>query len=72
MTTEFDRYAVERTMRGYSNDLLSAFHSAMEIDESTKRNAIARAQSMLADIAYLNKLADGIREQVADCQRRLK
>jgi hypothetical protein len=71
MTTEFDRYAIERIMRGYSNDLLSAFHSAMPIDDATKRNAIARAQSMLADIAYLNKIADGIKEQIAECQRRL-
>lgn len=70
MTTEFDRYAVERVMRGYSNDLLSAFHGAMPADAGTQKNAIARAQSMLADIAYLNKIADGIREQLADCQRR--
>jgi len=72
MTTEFDRASVERVMRGYSNDLLSAFHGAMPVDASTQRNAIARAQSMLSDIAYLNKVADGIREQVADAQRRLK
>ena len=69
MSTEFDRYAIERTMRGYSNDLLSAFHGA-DRDSSTQRNAISRAQSMLTDIAYLNKFADDIRKQVADCQRR--
>lgn len=68
---EFDRYAVERVMRSYSNDLLSAFHSAVHVPESDKRNAISRAQSMLADIDYLNKVADRIREQARNCQRQL-
>lgn len=65
---EFDRWAVERVMRSYSNDLLSAFHSAVPVSDSDKRNAIARAQSMLSDIDYLNGVADSIREQVRSCQ----
>ena len=70
---EFDRYSIERTMRTYSNDLLSAFDApgSASADDSVKRNAIARAQSMLADIDYLNKIAADIRTQVGQCQTRL-
>jgi len=61
MTTEFDRYAIERTMRAYSNDLLSAGHGIGD-----RANAIARAQSMLEDMTYLQKVADNIRQQVRE------
>lgn len=71
MNNEFDRYEIERVMRLYSNDLLSAFDFLSKADESEKRNAISRAMSMLADIDYINKVAEQIREQVKDCQRKL-
>ena len=66
MTTEFDRHAIERTMRSYSNDLTSAAHAGI----GDLQNAIARAQSMLADMQYLNKIAADIEQQVRDAQRR--
>lgn len=72
MTTAFDRYAIERTMRAYSNDLLSAFHGPIQRDASVQKNEIARAQSMLADIDYINAVAAEIRAQVRDCQKQLK
>ena len=71
MNNEFDRYEIERVMRLYSNDLLSAFDFLSKADESEKKNSIALAMSMLADIDYINKVADHIREQVKDCQRKL-
>jgi len=71
MKIEFDRYEITRTMRGYSNDLLSAFNGYTATDAATKQNAISRAQSMLADIVYINKIADLIRSQVVEAQRRL-
>lgn len=71
MNNEFDRHEIERVMRLYSNDLLSAFDFLSKADESEKKNAIARAMSMLADIDYINKVTDHIREQVKDCQRKL-
>ncbi|MEO8101926.1 MAG: hypothetical protein ABI790_05335 [Betaproteobacteria bacterium] len=64
MTIEFDRYAIERTMRRYSNDLLSATQAIGD-----RANAIARAQSMLADMRYLQQIAAGIDQQVRDAQR---
>jgi len=61
MQIEFDRYAIERAMRAYSNDLLSAGHGIGD-----RANAIARAQSMLEDMNYLQKIADSIRQQVRE------
>lgn len=71
MITEFDRYEVERCINTYSNDLLRAFHAPTEADESTKKNAIARAQSVLSDWSYLQKVIDGLAEQIKESQRRL-
>lgn len=69
MNMEFDRYEIERTIKVYSNDLLSAFHSPRIADEAEKRNAIARAQSLLSDWAYLENVVAGLREQIKDAQR---
>ena len=70
MSTEFDRYEVERQIKSYSNDILSAFDSPIPSDESTKKNSIARAQSLLSDFEYLNKIVSDLREQVKGAQRR--
>lgn len=64
MTIEFDRYAIERSIRNYSNDILTAFDSPMPADAATKQNAISRAQSMLSDWAYLEQVVADLRDQV--------
>lgn len=69
MNTELDRFEIERVMRGYSNDLMQAF-SAIEQDESKQRNELARVQSLLSDIDYLNEVAQHLREQVSKCRRK--
>lgn len=69
MNNEFDRYEIERVMKLYSNDLLSAF--SLNSSESVKRNAIARAQSMLSDIDYIHSVANRIKEQIKECQKKL-
>lgn len=66
MIGEFDRYAIERIMRSYSNDLLSASHAGI----GDVKNSIARAQSMLSDFEYLADIAAGIRVQVSEAQHR--
>ena len=68
---EFDRYAVERTIKTYSNDILSAFDSPRISDLSEKRNAIARAQSVLSDWDYLSQVIADLREQIKCAQRRM-
>lgn len=56
---EFDRYAIERNIRGYSNDLLSG-----------EASAVSRAQSLLTDWEYLERgIIRLLRQQVCDTQR---
>lgn len=71
MNTEFDRFEIERTIKLYSNDIFSAFHSPHEADAATKSNAIARAQSLLSDWDYLGNVVARLREQIRDSQRML-
>lgn len=71
MAIEFDRYEIERTIKTYSRDMLSAFHAPVEADRATKLNAIARAQSVLSDWEYLQQVIEDLREQIKDSQRRL-
>lgn len=69
MNKEFNRYEIERVMKLYSNDLLSAF--SLNVSDSDKRNAISRAQSMLSDVEYLNSVASRIKDQIKECQKKL-
>lgn len=63
---EFDRYAIERALKAHSNDLLDAAH----FGRGDLHNAVARAQSVLADWQYLQTRIDALREQIRDAQRR--
>lgn len=69
MNNEFDRYEIERVIKLYSNDLLSAF--TFNGSDSDKRNAISRAQSVLSDIEYIKNVAAKLNEQVKECQKNL-
>lgn len=65
MLIEFDRYVVERLIKSYSNDVLSAVHNGA----GDKQSAIARAQSLLSDWEYLEKIIARLRLDVAEAQK---
>lgn len=70
MTAELDRYAIQRAVNQYRNDLLSAFHSPGGAPADVKRNAIARAKSFLTDLEYLSKIAESLRQEIVEAQRK--
>lgn len=72
MTTEFDRYAIQRTIKPYSDDLLSGHNPPPGWTPALQQTAISRAQSLLTDWEYLERTVIApLRAQVRDAQRRL-